>query len=334
MLLFHSSRNTDFAKKISKATHIPIGRTDFITFGDSELKPHILSDVRNQDVVIVTSTSIPVNENYMEFFLLVDALRRSACGRITAVMPYYGYARQNQQHLPGEPVSAMLMAKIIETVGVNEFVSIDLHEEQISGFFSIPVTHLTALPLLAQAFGEHLLCSKTSYNTHTHHFDHKTIIRIHKTHNIPVIVISPDQGGIERTRKFRDALAKQFDELTVDEEIGIVEKSRSLISIHQSKVVEITGVIKGKIAVIPDDVIVSGKTIINAAKEAKEKGATQVYVAATHADFIKGTKGLLEKSDVERVFVTDTIGLPESDQFKKLEIVSTIPLLKTYLKLL
>jgi len=341
MLLFYGSGSEQLTKQLAEKVTIPLAKVDFVRFGDSELKPRLLSDVRGQDCIIIASTSNPVNERYMEFFLLVDALRRSACGRITAIMPYFGYARQNQQHLPGEPVSAMLMAKFIETVGVDEFVSIDLHEEQITGFFTIPVVHLSVTPILSRAVGEEILRNSSQS-------DHTAQGRI--------IVISPDQGGVERTRRFRDALAEaltrhpeggttegsiqidssatpQNDKIfVVDAEIGIVEKLRNLEGIHETKMVEISGNIAGKIVVVPDDVIVSGGTIIHAAEAAKAKGAKEVYVAATHADFIEGTVDKLQNSPVEKVFVADTIEIKDEWKFDRLEVVSVSSVLVDHIR--
>jgi ribose-phosphate pyrophosphokinase len=302
MKLFVGSTSQHLGKTISEQSSIPIGKWELVRFEDSEIKPQLQDNVRGEDVVILISTSNPVNENYMELFLLADALRRSACKRIILCMPYYGYARQNQQHLPGESVSAHVVSKMIEAVGIDELITIDLHEEQLAGFFTIPVTHLSALPLLAESVGESILS---------------------KNMNNPIIVISPDQGGVERTRKFRDALSKQrTGKLQVDKEIGIVEKLRNLESIHETKFVEITGDIEGKIAVIPDDVIVSGGTVLHAAEASFQKGATAVYLAATHADFIPSTKEMINKSNIAEIVVSDTIKISSEYQFDKLRIVS------------
>lgn len=353
MKLFIGSRSEELGKKVAELTKIPVGKWQLFRFGDSELKPQIQDNVRGEDVIVFQTTSKPVNESYMELFLLVDALRRSACGRIILAMPYYGYSRQNQQHLPGEPVSAQIMAKFLEGVGVDEIITLDLHEEQITGFFTIPMTHLSALPLLAKSIGEEIL---------SRHAELVSASSLDRTLNQVqgdakhIIVVSPDQGGVERTRKFRDALAEYFNTrhpegvkttegsiqidsspadrdqndkvlIIVDEEIGVVEKLRNLEGMHETKMVEITGELQGKIVVIPDDVIVSGGTILHAAAAAIQKGATNVYLAATHADFIEGTAKNLQNSKVEKVFVTDTIHLEEQNGFPKLQTVSCANLL-------
>ena len=326
MKLFAGLQSKKLAESISHELTLPIAHYELVHFGDSEIKPIVKEDVRGEDCTIICSTSNPVNDSYMEFFLLVDALKRGAAKRIVAVMPYFGYARQNQQHMPGEPVSARVMVKFIQTVGVDEMITIDLHEEQLTGFFDIPVTHLSALPLLAEAVANELISrhSRKSGN--------------------PILVLSPDQGGIERTRKFRDALVEHFSRhsrksgnpadprsesgmtIEVDHEIGIVEKLRNLEEQHETKVVEITGDVKNKIVIIPDDVIVSGGTILHAAQTAKEKGASAVYLAATHADFTEGALEKLQNSDSERIFVTDTID-SNGTGFEKLKVVSVASLL-------
>ena len=307
MKLFIGSSSENLGRRVSELSGIPIGRWQLFKFGDSEVKPQIQDAVRGEDVIVFQSTSNPVNEAYMELFLLIDALRRSACGRIILAMPYYGYSRQNQQHLPGEPVSAQIMARFLEDVGTDEVISIDLHEEQLTGFFTIPITHLSGLPLLAKSIAEEIKDDSS------------------------VVVVSPDQGGVERTRKFRDALAAELSG-KVAEEIGIVEKIRNLEGVHETKMVEITGEVKDKVVIIPDDVIVSGGTILHAADAAMAKGATKVFLAATHADFIPETKDKLQNSSAEKVFVTDTITIPEDQKFPKLQIVSTADLLSETLK--
>jgi len=331
MKLFAGSQSKNLAESISKLLNFPLAQYELVKFGDSELKPVIKEDVRGEDCIIIASTSNPVNDSYMEFFLLVDALRRNAAKRIVAVMPYFGYARQNQQHMPGEPVSARVMVKFIQAVGVDELITIDLHEEQLTGFFDIPITHLSALPILAEVIAN------------------KLVSRHSRESGNPVLVLSPDQGGVERTRTFREALANELNRhsreggnpenntmdprlesgmtMVIDQEIGIVEKLRNLEGQHETKVVEITGDVKGKIVIIPDDVIVSGGTIAHAAQAAKEKGASIVYLAATHADFIEGTADALQNAPVEKVFVTDTIQVKDEWKFKKLEIVSVSDLL-------
>lgn len=274
-----------------------------VRFGDSEVKPVVsVEDVTGQHCVIVGSTSNPVNESYMTLFLTLDALRRSGASKITVVMPYMGYSRQNQQHLPGEPVSAQVVVRILEMLGMNEMVTFDLHEEQLGGFFTVPLHHMSGFPALAEAVGK----------------------EIDKTKR--VVVISPDQGGVERTRRFRDELSKFVD---VAPDIAMLEKKRNLSGTHDVIPVEFSGAsVKNAIVVIPDDVIVSGGTIVNAAKKAKEEGAREIYICATHADFIDGTVEKLASAPVKKIFVCDTIPIREEWKFEKLNVVELSDLTK------
>jgi ribose-phosphate pyrophosphokinase len=314
MKLFSISSSNHLAQSISEKITIPLSDYELVTFGDSEIKPMVKEDVRGETCVIISSTSNPVNDSYMELFLLVDALKRSAIEKIIAVIPYFGYARQNQQHLPGEPVSAQVMVKFIKAVGIDEVMTVDLHEEQVAGFFDIPVTHISALPLLAKSVVAGLVPAEG-----------KTII-----------VVSPDQGGVERTRIFRDALSEELtrhpDRFIVEEQTALIEKKRNLEGKHETTVVEITGDVSGKIAVIPDDVIVSAGTICHAAEAIKQAGAQSIYLCATHADFIDGTVDLLKNAPVEKVLVTDTIEIKDEWKFDKLEVVSISEMLSEEIK--
>ena len=300
MIFFLGNSNQNLGKKVSEAAGIAIGKMDIVRFGDSEIKPRILSNVRDEEVIVFQSTSNPVNDHLMELVLICDALRRSSAKKIIAVIPYFGYARQNQQHLGGEPVSAQVVAKMIESVGADELITLDLHEEQTTGFFEIPINHLSALPLLAKKVINYL---DADCPLDKNRF----------------AVASPDQGGVERTRLFAKTLGIA--------ETVLVEKKRNLEIKHESKVVEVSGNVSGKTVIIPDDVIVSGGTILNAANSLIAKGAEKVFLAATHADFIKGTGKKLQSSKVEKVFVTDTIQLQERNIFEKLRVVSVAGLL-------
>jgi ribose-phosphate pyrophosphokinase len=337
MRICASSIYTEIPRQLALKLNISLLKVDYVRFGDSEIKPRVLENVSGEDVTIIGSTSNPVNENYMELFLLIDALKRSGAGKIHCVIPYFGYARQNQQHLPGEPVSAHVMVKFLESLGISSLLTIDIHEEQMGGFFSIPFTNLSALPLLAESVGKEIVKSLLETGDRR------------QEENTKLLVLSPDQGGVERTRMFRDELSDYIDSrlrgndgndvrndngrsVKVDEEIGIIEKKRNLKEIHSVEFVELTGDVSDKICIIPDDVIVSGGTIINAAKAVKEHGAKSVYLCATHADFIEGTAENLKNAPVEKIFVTDTIAIKDEWKFEKLSILSIEPLLESVLK--
>ena len=298
-----------------------------VRFGDSEIKPVVaVEEVKGAHCVVVGSTSNPVNENYMTLFLTLDALRRSGASKISVVMPYMGYSRQNQQHLPGEPVSAQVVVRILEMLGMDEMVTFDLHEEQLGGFFTVPLHHLSGFPVLAKHVAAALSAQAGLVAASTQAGTSPAATNI--------VVVSPDQGGIERTRRFRDEIEKilkqvQDDRIIVNEQIAMLEKKRNLSGTHDVVPVEFSGAsVHDAIVIIPDDVIVSGGTIVNAAIAAKEKGARAIYLCATHADFIEGTVEKLQRAPVEKVFVCDTIPVREAWKFEKLEIVSVKELIK------
>jgi ribose-phosphate pyrophosphokinase len=324
MKLFHVSSNKQLAEAIIEQGSCTLGKYELVQFGDSEIKPVIKDDVRGETCIIIASTSNPVNDAYMELFLMIDALRRGAAGRIVVVMPYMGYARQNQQHLPGEPVSAQVMVKFLETIGVDEFISVDLHEEQLTGVFSIPMTHLSGYPLLAKHIGEEIVAAGLVPAEKARLSQATT--RVAAT---SIVVVSPDQGGVERTRAFRDSLAEQFEgTLQVAEQTAVFEKKRNLDDTHNTKGMELSGEsVKDAIAIIPDDVIVSGGTIVNAAHAVREAGASHIYICATHADFIDGTVEKLKSVSDGTVVVTDTIPIKDEWKFDGLKVVPIAPVL-------
>lgn len=354
MRLFSGTSNQPLAKKVARRLGVGLGKMEIVRFGNSECRVRVEEDVRGKTCLILQSTSAPSDEHLMEMFFMVDSLKRSAALRVVAVIPYFGYARQNQQHRLGECISAHVVSKFIETIGVDELIIVDLHEEQISGFFEIPVSHLSGLPVLAKAIKNY-------------------IVKQHVRGDY--VIVSPDQGGIERARRFLEVFkepsgthfsgsaAPRFrggflstktskvkeDKSGLDllalrngssrtlssyEEIVVVEKKRDLEKMHVSEAVQVVGDVRDKVAIIVDDIITSGGTIVNAAEALVEAGAKKIFVAATHADFIEETVEKLQNSPVEKMFVTDTINLPKRQVFPKLEIISVSSLLaKTIEKL-
>lgn len=307
--LFSGTSNQPLAEKVARKLKTPLGKMEIARFKNSECRVRVLEDVRNQACLVFQSTSAPTDEHLMEMFLMVDSLKRSAASRVIAVLPYFGYARQNQQHRIGECVSAHVVSKFIEIVGVDELITLDLHEEQISGFFNIPMTHLSAVFPLTQAVKLHILRMRPSIK------------------NVQVSVISPDQGGIERARRFlgkihNNLTSDRWSFINVDEDVVVVEKKRDLEKMHVSRAIQVVGDVKNKVAIIVDDIITSGGTIINAAEALVEAGTQKIFVAATHADFIEGAVEKLQNSPVEKVFVTDTISLSPEKIFPKLEVIS------------
>ena len=236
---------------------------------------------------VVQSTSEPVNENLMELLIFVDALKRASAKTINVIIPYYGYARQDRKSKPREPITSKLVANLLTTAGVNRIVTMDLHADQIQGFFDIPVDHMQALPLMARYFKEKGFLGDD------------------------VVVVSPDVGGVKRARKLAEKL---------DCKIAIIDKRRPKPNV--AEVMNLIGEVEGKIAIFIDDMIDTAGTICNAAKALIERGAVKVYACATHAVFSGPAIERLKESVFTKVVVTDSIYLSEEQRFDKLRVLS------------
>ncbi|MGB5695621.1 MAG: ribose-phosphate pyrophosphokinase [Polyangiales bacterium] len=272
--VFSGNSNPALAEKIAQYLELPIGRARVSRFSDGEVFAEIKENVRGVDVYVIQSTCAPVNDNLMELLVMIDALKRASAGSITAVIPYYGYARQDRKAAPRTPITAKLVADLLSASGVDRVVSMDLHAGQIQGFFNKPFDHLFALPV----FLEHLRPRFSS---------------------TPVFV-SPDAGGVERTR----AYAKRMDA-----GLAIIDKRREGKNV--SEVMNIIGDVRGRDCVILDDMIDTAGTITNAARALHEKGAKQVLAAATHPVLSGPALERILSSPLEEVIVTDTIPLRE-----------------------
>jgi ribose-phosphate pyrophosphokinase len=263
-------------------------------FSDGEIQVVINESVRDCDVFIIQSLCRPANDNIMELLLLADALKRASAGRITAVIPYYAYGRQDRKVNPRDPISAKLLADIIMASGVNHVVVIDLHAKQVEGFFDIPVDHLEARPVLTDYF---LSLGMGGEDT---------------------VVVSPDIGGVARARNFAKVL---------NSPIAIIDKRRPRPNV--SEVMNIIGEVEGKRAVIIDDIIDTAGTIVNAAKAIKERGATEVYAACTHPVFsgpaIERLSGAVKEGYIKEVVITDTIPLQE--EFEGVKVLTVAGML-------
>ena len=271
--IFSGSAHPRLAAQIAEYLEIPLGRVKLARFSDGEIFAEIQENVRGVDVYVVQPTCAPVNDNLMELMIMVDALKRASAGSITAVLPYYGYGRQDRKVAPRTPITAKLVSDILTAAGVQRVVSVDLHAGQIQGFYSIPFDHLYAMP----AFLDYL---RSRYATEK-----------------PVFV-SPDAGGVERTR----AYAKRLD---VD--LAIVDKRRERANV--SEVMNVIGDIENRDCVILDDMIDTAGTLTNAAKALKEKGARSVSAAATHAVLSGPAVERIANSELDEVVVSDTIPL-------------------------
>ncbi len=291
--LFSGSSNPNLAEKIAKATGAPLGHCALKRFADGEVQIEIQENVRGDDVFVIQSTCPPVNESYMELFIIMDALKRASAARITAVIPYYGYARQDRKVAPRAPISAKCIADLLTSAGAHRILCVDLHSDQIQGFFNVPVDHLFAIPTFARAW--------------------------HQKHGIGenYVVVSPDAGGVERVRAF----AKR-----IDASIAIIDKRRT--GPNEAKAFHLIGTVKDKYAIILDDMIDTAGTLIQAVDSLVENGAKQVFAIATHPVFSESAIVHLSNSQLEQVLVTDTIPLrPEAMACKKIRVISIAPVI-------
>ncbi|QQR90310.1 MAG: ribose-phosphate pyrophosphokinase [Myxococcales bacterium] len=294
--IFSGAANRKLAGQIADYLQVPVGRAALSRFSDGEVFTEIQENVRGVDVYVVQPTCAPVNDNLMELLVMIDALKRASAGSITAVVPYYGYARQDRKVAPRTPITAKLVADLMTTAGANRVVSMDLHAGQIQGFFNIPFDHLYSLPV----FLEYLRP---------------------KFGNTPVFV-SPDAGGVERTR----AYAKR-----VGADLAIIDKRRERANV--SEVMNIVGDIKARECVILDDMIDTAGTLTHAAAALMEKGAKKVYAAATHAVLSGPAIERIAASSLQEVVVTDTIPLsPEAEATGKFKVLSVAGLLGEAIK--
>ena len=285
-VIFAGNSNPDLATKIASNLKLPLGKAEIIRFADSECRVRIEEDIEGKTVFIIQSLSNPVDEHLMEFLLMGDAVKRGEPKKMVAVLPYHGYARQDRIHRPGECLSALVVAKMIESVGFDKLVTLELHNESILGFFKIPVVHISGLEIFR--------------------------VRVKELEG-EVVVITPDAGALKRSQKFAESL---------DLPLALIEKKRDLDRAHKILSMRVVGEVKGKTAIIVDDVIVTGGTLMNAAFLLKEKGAKKVIAAATHADFVGGADKILQDSPLDAVWVTDTIYIPPAKNFPKLKISS------------
>lgn len=287
MKVFSGSSNRPLAEKIAKNLNLELSPLELHRFDDGELRIRVVNGDLEEEVVLIHSLGIPVNQNYMELFLTLDALKRSGAASIILIAPYLGYQRQDHVFRGGEEVGLEMVAKLLESLRVDKLISFDFHSIKIPEFFKIPVIQLSALELFAK--------------------------KIEKG----TVLVSPDMGGIRRIKILSELTGNPF---------ATIEKNRDLVTGSiQSNTIE--GEVEGKNAAIVDDMISSGGTIKEAVRLLKEKGAEKIDVFATHAVFAPGSHELLSELPVERVIVTDTIDVPQDKRFSKLEIISVSDLI-------
>ena len=271
MKIVAGNSNQPLAQGIAQYLKVPLTKSQVKRFADMEIFVEIQENVRGQDVFFVQSTSFPANDNLMELLILIDALKRSSARRITAVIPYYGYARQDRKPGPRTPISAKLVANLIERAGADRVLTLDLHAGQIQGFFDIPTDNLFGAPIIARDMQDHMKVKD-------------------------VVIVSPDVGGVVRAR----ALAKR-----IEVPIAICDKRREKPG--ESEVMNVIGDVKGKACVLIDDIIDSGGTLINAAEALLKSGATEVSAYITHGVLSGGAVSRIQNSQLKSLVITDSI---------------------------
>jgi len=295
MNIITGNANPKLAKEICKYLNIPLGDALVTTFSEGEIRVKINENVRGKDVFIVQPTCYPVNNNLMELLILIDSLRRASAKRITAVLPYFGYARQDRKDQPRVPITAKLVANLITTAGVDRILTVDLHAGQIQGFFDIPMDHLYAVNIF--------------------------VSHIKKIKLKDIVIVSPDVGGIKMAR----AYAKKFEA-----PLAIVDKRR--ISGEDTEAMNILGDIKGKNLIIVDDLVATASSLVEAAAALKKQGGKEIYAAITHPVLSGPAIKRINDSVIKKLFVTNTIPVENGKKHKKIEVLSIAPLLAEAIK--
>jgi len=300
--LFSGTASLKLSQEVLKQLKKPLSKSEVVRFDNSEVRVTIQEKVKGLSCAVIQSTSNPTDTHLIELFLFADALKRLEAKKIIGIIPYFGYARQNIQHRPGECISANVIIRFLETIGFDEVYTVDLHDEATEGIFTIPFHNLSAIPLLAKSVCNYL----SSFN---HVEKQKTI------------VVSPDQGGVERAQQFADAFYEHNHHKN-NIEVAVIEKKRNLDGIHQSKALRLFGNVKNKVVILVDDLITSGGTLVHAAQLCLKKGAKKVIAAVVHHDFSPNAASRLEDSPIEKVFVANTIELRPEQKFSKLKEIS------------
>jgi ribose-phosphate pyrophosphokinase len=291
--VFSGQANIPLAEKIATSLGDALGRITLARFPDGEISVRIEEDIRGRDIFLVQPTCPPVNENLMELLIMIDSFKRASAARITAVLPYYGYARQDRKDVGRVPITAKLVANLLTEAGTDRVIALDLHAAQIQGFFDIPVDHLNAIPVICDYV---------------------------KSLHIPardLVVLSPDEGAVKRALAYQKRL---------NTPIAIVDKRRS--SATDTQAANLIGAsLDGKVAVIFDDMLSTAGTVVNAAGVARKNGAREVYICATHGVLCGSAVSRLRDAPVQQIVVTDSIPLPPNKQLPNIKVLSIAPLL-------
>ena len=287
--LFTGNAHPELAQAIAESMGKTLGKSNVNKFSDGEVSVNLWESVRGADIYLIQPTCNPVNDNLMELLIMIDAVKRASAGRINAVIPYYGYARQDRKAKARDPISAKLVANLIQAAGADRVITMDLHANQIQGYFDIPVDHLVGMPLIAEYF---------------------------KNKNLDnLCVVSPDHGSVPRARSMAERL---------DCPIAIIDKRRP--EPNKSEIMNIIGDIKDKNCIIIDDMIATAGTITNAANAIKELGARDVFAGATHAVLSGPAIERIDKSAISELVLLDTHPVPEEKRLEKMTFLSVAPL--------
>jgi ribose-phosphate pyrophosphokinase len=297
LTLFSGRSNLALADEVAQVLGVDLGGVEIRTYADGELYARFQESIRGTDAFIVQSMGPPINDHLMEHLIMVDAARRASAKRITAVTPYYPYARQDKKSLSREPITARLVANMYEAAGIDRLVTVDLHAGQIQGFHSKPLDHLTALPLLADYVGRHVSGAVT--------------------------IVSPDTGRVRLAEKYGQRLGAP---------IAFLHKKRSPERAHSVEMREVVGEVEGRTCVLIDDMIATGGTICAAAEQLKSRGAAAVWAVATHGILSGDATATMSGAPFERVVVTNTLPIPDDRRFPKLEVLSVAPIIANAIK--
>ncbi len=295
--LFALNSNRPLAEKIAEELGLPLSECTVSHFADGEISITINESVRGREVYVIQSTSDPVNDNLMELLIMIDALRRASAKKINVVLPYYGYARQDRKARSREPITAKLVANLLELDQIDRLIAVDLHAAQVQGFFDIPVDHLQAAPTLAKYFLDQAISDD-------------------------IVIVSPDHAGMTMARRFAELLGDDVSVAIVDKRTEDTRENPDLTMPSM-----IIGDVKDKVAIIVDDIIDTGNRLTNSAELVSKKGAKEVFAVATHPVLSGDASERIQASAIKEMVTTDTIVVPETKQFDKLKQLSVAPLL-------
>jgi ribose-phosphate pyrophosphokinase len=296
-MLFSGHGNEQLSEEIAECLHVPLGDVRLSTFASGELYARYGENIRGADVFVMQSHCEPINDRIMQQLLMIDAAKRASARRVTAVCPFYGYARQDRKAEGREPISARLLADLLTAAGADRLVSVDLHTGQIQGFFDYPVDHLTAVPLLAGSMAPDLQGD--------------------------VAVVSPDAGGLKLARRFANCLS----ESNVESELAFIDKRRPKGTHNVAEATDVVGNVAGSVCVLIDDMIDTAGTIVSAANLLMDRGASEVRVAATHGVLSGPAVDRLKNAPIRQVVVTNTLPISDDKRFDALHVLSIAPII-------